>query len=228
VAAPATGDAEEACARVIVIAYKGAKPPTAGVTRDKARAEKEARETLEKLKAGGHFGATARGHSDAPTSGEREGYLGTFKRSEWPAMHAAVRDAVYGLEVGKLADAPIEAPYGYVVLQRCPVEKARSRHILIRYEGAERAPATITRSKAEAKTLASELLKELRLGADFGELAKAKSEDTSAPRGGDIGIQARGLLAPAYDNKLFSLPPGGQSQLVETAMGFHIIQRLPD
>ncbi|HMJ12842.1 MAG TPA: peptidylprolyl isomerase [Polyangiaceae bacterium] len=225
-APPATGDAEEACARVVVVAYKGAEPPAKGVTRDKARAEIEAREMLEKLKSGSHFGTLARGHSDAPTSGAREGYLGTFKRSEWPAMHAAVRDAVYGMAVGALADAPIEAPYGYVVLQRCPIEKARSRHILIRYKGAERAPDSITRTKDEAKALATQVLAELRDGADFAELAKAKSEDGSAERGGDVGLLARGQLAPAYDTKLFSLPPGGQSQVVETAMGFHIIQRL--
>jgi parvulin-like peptidyl-prolyl isomerase len=74
--------------------------------------------------------------------------------------------------------------------------------------------------------MAAALLQELREGADFAELAKAKSEDSSAARGGDIGTQARGLLAPAYENKLFSLEPGGQSQVVETAMGFHIIDRL--
>jgi hypothetical protein len=225
-APPATGDAEEACARVVVVAYKGAEPPAKGVTRDKARAEIEAREMLAKLKSGSHFGTLARGHSDAPTSGARDGYLGTFKRSEWPPIHAAVRDAVYGMAVGALADAPIAAPYGYVVLQRCPIEKARSRHILIRYQGAERAPNSITRSKDEAKALATELLGELRNGADFAQLAKAKSEDGSAERGGDVGLLARGLLAPAYDTALFSLAPGGQSQLVETAMGFHIIQRL--
>lgn len=224
-AAPAD---DEACARVVVVAYKGAQPPTAGVTRSKARAAEEARGYLDKLKSGSHFGATARGHSDAPTSGARNGYLGTFKRAEWPALHAAVRDAVYALPVGAFAETPVDAPYGYVVLQRCPIEKARSRHILVRYKGAERAPDAITRSKAEAKALASDLLKQLKRGADFAELAKAKSEDTSAIRGGDVGIQGRGLLAPAYDNKLFELPPGGQSQVVETAMGFHIIERMPD
>ena len=228
-AAPAAATADdEACARAVVIAYKGAQPETKGVTRDKARALEEARGYVDKLKAGSDFGATARGHSDAPTSGARDGYLGTFKRAEWPDMHAAVRDAVYGLQVGAFADQPVEAPYGYVVLQRCPIEKARSRHILIRYKGAERAPVAITRSKDEAQALARDLLKQLRKGADFAELAKTKSEDTSAIRGGDIGIQARGLLAPAYDNKLFQLPPGGQSQVVETAMGFHIIERLKD
>jgi parvulin-like peptidyl-prolyl isomerase len=69
-------------------------------------------------------------------------------------------------------------------------------------------------------------LHELRGGADFAQLAKAKSEDASAARGGDIGTQGRGLLAPAYDNELFSLAPGAQSQVVETAMGFHIIHRI--
>jgi hypothetical protein len=225
---PAAGDSDEACARVVVIAYKGAQPPTEGVTRDKASAEAEARGYLEKLNAGSDFGATARGHSDAPTSAKRNGYLGTFERADWPAMHAPIRDAVYRLAVGGFADAPIETSYGYVVLQRCPVEKAHARHILIRYKGAERAPKSVTRSKAEAQKLATKLLEELGHGADFAALAKSKSEDSSAERGGDIGVQARGRLAPAFDNELFELPLGGQSQIVETEMGFHIIQRLPE
>src|SRR5690349_15338449 len=45
-AAPAGGPEEEACARAIVVAFKGADPPTEGVTRDKAAAEARARELL--------------------------------------------------------------------------------------------------------------------------------------------------------------------------------------
>jgi hypothetical protein len=67
---------------------------------------------------------------------------GTFARDEWPPIHGAIQDAVFGLEVQGLSDL-VEAPYGFVIAQRCPVEKATGRHILIRYQGAKRAEADV-------------------------------------------------------------------------------------
>jgi hypothetical protein len=226
-AAPAGPD-EEACARAIVVAFKGADPPTEGVTRDKAAAEARARELLAKVQAGAELGALAHSDSDAPASAARDGYFATFKRAEWPAMHAAIRDAVYTLTVGQTAPNVVAAPYGYAVVQRCAVEKAHSRHILIRYKGAKRADKSITRSKAEAEAKAKEILKQLAAGADFATVAGNVSEDSSRDRGGDIGSQPRGNLAPAFEKALFALKPGERSGVVETEMGFHIIERVPD
>ena len=84
------------------------------------------------------------------------------------------------------------------------------------------------RVREQASARATELLAELSAGAEFAELAKAKSEDSSAPRGGDVGNRGRGLLAPPYESALFALAPGGRSAVVESAFGFHIIERLPD
>ena len=226
--APAAADGDEACARVVIVAYKGAEPPTEGVTRDKAAAEARARELLAKIKAGTELAAVARSDSDGETSAARDGIVGTFKRNAWLPMHAAVREAVYKLPVGEVAPDPVDAPYGYVLVQRCAVEKAHSRHILIRYKDAKRAPVAITRSRADAEQAAAALLDQLADGADFAELAKTKSEDGSALRGGDIGLQPRGLLAPPFEKALFALKPGERSPVIETEMGFHIIERLPD
>jgi parvulin-like peptidyl-prolyl isomerase len=211
-----------------VVAFKGADPPTEGVTRDKAAAEARAKELLAKVQAGTDIGALAHSDSDAPASAARGGYFATFKRAEWPPMHAAIRDAVYTLTVGQTAASVVAAPYGYAVLQRCPVEKAHSRHILIRYKGAKRADASIKRSKAEAEAKAKEILKQLAAGADFATIAGNVSEDSSRDRGGDIGLQPRGNLAPAFEQALFALKPGERSGIVETEMGFHIIERVPD
>jgi parvulin-like peptidyl-prolyl isomerase len=112
-------------------------------------------------------------------------------------------------------------------LQRCPVDKARSRHILVRYAGAKNADKAIKRKKAQAEARAQDLLTKLQNGADFAALARAESDDSSKERGGDVGLQGRGLLAPAYDGALFAMEVG-ELTLVETDFGFHVIERLPD
>ena len=227
-AAPgAAADPNEACGRILVVAYKGAAHAPDGVTRDKAAAQARAAELLAKVVAGAELATLARSESDAPSSAARDGIMGTFLKPDWPKLHTALRDPLFALPVGGVAQSPIEADYGYVLLQRCPVERARSRHILVRYRGAKNAEKSIKRSKAEAEARAKDLLTKVQDGGDFAALAKVESDDSSKERGGDVGLQGRGLLAPAYDRALFSMEIG-KLTLVETDFGFHVIQRLPD
>lgn len=225
-AAPAAPD--EACAQILAVNYKGVARGGEKATRDQAAAEQRARELLAKLQAGADFAELARTESDAPSSAARGGLIGAYARPEWPELHAAVRDTVFSLEVGELASAPVSADYGYVLARRCPVEKARSRHILIRYQGAKNAKPEIKRSKDEAAARARELLAKLTAGEDFAALAATASDDESRARGGDIGLRSRGVLALPYEQALFALQPGARSDVVESEFGFHVIERLPD
>lgn len=230
-AAPAQAQAQaqqEACARILLSSYKGAALAPESITRTKEQARARADELLAQLRAGADFGKLAAQHSDAPSSAPRAGIMGTFARDDWPEVHAALEDPLFALAVNELASAPIEAPYGYVLLQRCAVEKAHGRHILIRYKGAKRAEDDVTRSKAEARAEAARLLKQLEAGADFAELASKHSEDGSKARGGDIGSPGRGRLAQPFEEALFALQPGQRSGVVETEFGYHLIERLPD
>ena len=227
--APAPPDPnEEACARVVLVAYDGAQPPTEGVIRDKKEAKARAEELLAKIKGGADFIELARTESDGESSSARDGIVGTYKRANWAIMHLPISDAVYKLKVDELAPEVIQTTYGFVLLKRCAIEKAHSRHILIRYKGAKRAEDDVKRTKKAAEKLAAGLLKKLAKGADFAKLAEKESEDSSAERGGDIGLQPRGVLAPPYEKALFALKPGERTKVVETEMGFHIIERLPD
>jgi hypothetical protein len=121
----------------------------------------------------------------------------------------------------------VEAPYGFVVVRRCAVEKAHSRHILVRHAGAKDAPADLKRTKEDAFRLASELQRKVTSGSDFAEVAHANSEDGSAARGGDVGTHGRGLLAAPYEEALFKMKVGELSVVIESEHGFHVIQRLP-
>jgi len=71
-------------------------------------------------------------------------------------------------------------------------------------------------------------LARLAAGEDFAAVASACSDDDRKDRGGDIGLNGRGLLAPPYEAALFAMKPGERSAIVETDFGFHIIERLPD
>lgn len=71
-----------------------------------------------------------------------------------------------------------------------------------------------------------EILAKLQAGADFSELAKQFSRDSSsAKKGGDLGAVPRGRTVKAFEEALFSLEkPGDLSDLVVTKFGVHIIQ----
>ena len=104
---------------------------------------------------------------------------------------------------------------------------APARHILIRFAGARNAPPEITRTRDEARAAIDAVRAELVGGADFQALARARSEDGSSERGGDVGTRGRGRMAEAYEMAAYALAEQEISVVVETEFGFHVIQRLP-
>lgn len=98
-------------------------------------------------------------------------------------------------------------------------------HILVMYQGSQRAPATITRTKEEALALAQEIAKKAQGGEDFAALAKEFSDGPSGPRGGDLGTWVQGRMVPEFDKAILGMEIGGVSDPVETAFGYHVITR---
>jgi len=214
---------------VIVVAWQGAEHADPAITRDKAAANTRVGELLARVRGGEAFEGVAATDSDAPSSKIRGGVMGTFAKDEWPELHMALRDTVFALKVNELAASAVEAPYGYVIARRCPVEKAHGAHILVRYTGAKRAPEEMKRTMDQARTIANDIYQKVIVpGSDFAALAKKYSEDGSSETGGDIGSPGRGRLAVPFEQTLFSMHPGDISGVVESEYGFHIIKRLPD
>lgn len=102
-------------------------------------------------------------------------------------------------------------------------EQVRASHILIRPDIPDPnvKPAL---AKAAAKAKAEDLLKRIKDGADFAELAKANSACPSSARGGDLGFFSRGRMVPAFEEAAFALEVGQVSDIVETKFGYHIIK----
>jgi len=71
---------------------------------------------------------------------------------------------------------------------------------------------------------AKKILTELANGASFEDLAKEKSEDTSADKGGDIGYFAKGQVVPEFEAAASKLQIGQISEIVKSEFGYHIIK----
>ncbi len=81
---------------------------------------------------------------------------------------------------------------------------------------------------AEAKQKAEDLLKQIQQGADFGEIAKANSDDPgSAVKGGDLGFADPSSYVTEFGDALKKLKDGEiTSAPVKSQFGYHIIKRI--
>jgi peptidyl-prolyl cis-trans isomerase D len=78
---------------------------------------------------------------------------------------------------------------------------------------------------AEAQHRADDLLKQLKGGAKFEDVAKKYSEDPgSANVGGSLGWIGKGQMAAEFEKAAFSLPKGQISDVVKSLDGFHIVR----
>ena len=77
---------------------------------------------------------------------------------------------------------------------------------------------------AEAKAKAELVLKKLREGADFAEMAREYSDDPNKMEGGKIGVLRPGRMPSEFDAAAFALKQGEISDVVKTKYGYHIIK----
>ncbi len=78
---------------------------------------------------------------------------------------------------------------------------------------------------AAAEKKAEDVLAKVKAGQDFAELAKKYSDDSTASKGGDLGLVKKGQLVPEFEDALWKLKNvGDTSGLVKTVYGYHIIK----
>lgn len=77
---------------------------------------------------------------------------------------------------------------------------------------------------AASEAKANELLKQLRAGANFDDVAKKYSTGPSAAQGGDLGVFKRGMLAKEIENRAFAMKSGDVSDVIRVKQGYMIMK----
>lgn len=203
-----------------IVAYAGAPRAPQTVTRTKEEAEALAADIGEQL-GDDNFDELARTYNDV---GEEAIFMGALPENE--PLPEGMLDLLQSLPFGGVG-GPVEVNTGYLFMKRVQLSKNAASHILIAYQGAERASETITRTKEEAEQMAQDLARRLQDAPDeFEALAQENSDGPSAPRGGDLGSWFKGSMVPEFDNALETMAVGEITATpVESMFGYHIIRK---
>ncbi|SFW63390.1 peptidylprolyl isomerase [Cellulophaga fucicola] len=135
-------------------------------------------------------------------------------------------DTLMALNVGDLY-GPYRDGNSFKVTRMIEKKKegnVKASHILVAWEGAERANPEVKRTKEEAKKRADDLLKDAKKGdVEFSVLARDNSDGPSASRGGDLGYFQEGRMTPKFNDFAFGNNVGHVG-IVETEFGYHIVK----
>ena len=95
-------------------------------------------------------------------------------------------------------------------------DEVEASHILIKTTDDNNKPLSEAEQK-KAKAKAEKVLKEVKAGGDFAELAKKYSQDPgSAANGGALGAFGKGMMVQEFEDAAFGMEPGQVSDLVKT------------
>lgn len=97
-------------------------------------------------------------------------------------------------------------------------KQVKASHILAKFKKGDDA------AEKAAKKKIDEAKAKLDAGDDFGEVAKAFSDDGSAAKGGDLGFFGPGRMVKPFEEAAFALKPNEVSGVVTSQFGYHIIK----
>ncbi len=125
------------------------------------------------------------------------------------AQEQVLQNALLNRELGPtITEQALHARYDRDIAGKTGEEEVHARHILVPTE-------------ADAQKIIAELKK----GADFATLAKARSADPGASQGGDLGFFKKGDMLPEFAAVAFSMKPGQiTDRPVKTQYGWHVIK----
>ncbi|MBS1822297.1 MAG: peptidylprolyl isomerase [Acidobacteria bacterium] len=120
----------------------------------------------------------------------------------------------------QISDADVQSYYNQHQSQYQVKEQVKVRHILVAVpQGAD------AKTDQAAKAKADDLLKQIKNGGNFADLASKNSDDPgSKGQGGELGWLDRGRTVPEFDKTAFALAPGQTSDVIKTQFGYHILQ----
>jgi hypothetical protein len=131
-----------------------------------------------------------------------------------------------------LPAAPVETvdpsnPEGSPSAKDAQPEEISAQHLLVMYEGSKSAPASIKRTRDEARARAGEALDAAQRGQDFDKVVSTYTDEPGgASRRGRLGRFTRDRMVKAFSDAAFALDVGQISGVIESPFGFHVIRRL--
>ena len=185
--------------------------------------KKRAEEALAQIRGGKEFAQVSVTYSDAPEA-LTGGVVGYRQMDRLPQLFV---DAIAKVQKGETSDIA-RSPNGFHILKVLDrrgagavpsVVQTRARHILIK------ASQIVSNDQAKAR-LAGYRERIVNKAADFAELARQFSDDSSRDKGGDLGSIYPGDTVPEFEKAMDALKPGDVSQPVQSQFGWHLIQVL--
>lgn len=207
-------------AQILIRVPEGASRST------QAALQQKAEDLLRQVQQGADFAGVAAASSDGPEA-LQGGALGARPLEGWPDVFATAINKIgrgqttglvrsgAGFHILKVVDRGQAAVNGPVTDQDVMVTQTKARHILIKLD-------QIT-SDAQAQQRINQIYARLRNGENFLDLARAQSDDASAPQGGDLGWLHPGETVPAFEQAMDALAVGQISEPVRSQFGWHII-----
>ncbi len=118
-------------------------------------------------------------------------------------------------------DSELEKRYGW---NFATYERKVMRPFLLQSKLSDKIQTDETKRQA-IREKAEVVLKQLKAGADFAQLAEQYGSDGTAAKGGDLGWFKKGDMVPQFEAAAFALKKGELSpDLVESPYGYHIIR----
>lgn len=208
------GEAEFNLAHILVIVPEQASAEQ--IDTKKRRAE----DALRALRNGADFAQVAAAFSEA-SDALSGGNLGWRSGGRLPTVFA---DEVRNMKVGEISGITRSSAGFHIVKlldkrthdDSTVVDQTHARHILVRVNEVV--------SESDAKAKIDRYKSRIDDGANFEDLAKLNSEDSTSAKGGDLGWLNPGDTVPEFDDAMKKLEVGQVSAPVRTPFGWHLIQ----
>jgi len=157
--------------------------------------------------------------SDTAAVDHFESNKSNYRLPEHRRVSYAVLETESLRETIEISEDVLRAEYEEQIDEFTVTEQVQARHILFRIDaGASEDEIAVRRAEAQL------VLDEITAGADFAEMARQHSDDSSSTLGGDLGWFGRGRMTVEFEDAAFALTVGETSDLVQTPFGLHIIR----
>ena len=97
-------------------------------------------------------------------------------------------------------------------------KKARASVILVKAKRGN------TKSEKSAQEKIESILEKIKNGSTFNEMATKYSQDSLAPKGGDLGYFTKNQIFGAFSSRAFDMKVNEVSSVFKTGLGFHILK----